>query len=221
MPGADFSCILGCETVMSSALNLIVPSLIVCFSYIVFFGLLTKLRRETLSLQFALEALTFTLILVVVISTTRFSLHPAINLFLLYLVTMRVRLLTEVGTFFARRNQFQQATRIYAFAMRAFPDPSSLVLLRLNQATALIKQNKVGDAIAVLEGLLKEEQAGYLGAKHEAAAHYNLGIAYLKADKRALATIELNKAIEAMPLSVYAVRAEKLLGELRKPGEKS
>ncbi|GAB4470822.1 MAG: hypothetical protein Kow0088_04040 [Anaerolineales bacterium] len=206
---------------MSSALNLIVPSLIVCFSYIVFFGLITKLRRETLSLQFALEALTFTLILVGVVWTTRFSLHPAINLFLLYLVTMRVRLLTEVGTFFARRNQFQQATKIYAIAQRAFPDPSSLVLLRLNQATALIKQANISDAIAVLEDLLKGEKAGYLGTKYETAAHYNLGVAYLKADKRALATIELNKAIEAMPLSEYAVRAEKILGEQRRPREKS
>ncbi len=212
------SCILSLgEKAMSSMVQPIVPLLIVCFSYIVFIGFLAKVRREKLSLQFALESLAITAVLVTLIWITKFSLHPAINLFLLYVITMRVRLLTEVGTFFARQNHFDWANRIYDFAQRAFPDPSSLLLLNLNKAVSLIKQNKLSDAITILEELLTGRKSEYLGTKYEAAAHYNLGVAYLKAGRDALATIELNKAIEVMPLSEYAALAEKALGQRQKP----
>ncbi len=201
---------------MSAPVHLIVPLLIVCFSYIVFFGLLSKFRRERLSVQFAFEALAFTAILAGLVWMTNFSLHPAINLFLLYIVTMRVRLLTELGTFFARRNQFEWARFLFDIAQHAFPDPSASVILKMNRAVLLIKQNLLNEGIELLEGLLKGEEAAYLGAKYEAAAHYNLGVAYLKAHKDALAVVELNKTIETMPLSEYAVRAERALKQKQK-----
>lgn len=201
---------------MSTVVHPLIPLLTVCFSYIVFFGLLAKFRRERLSMQFALEALFLTAILAVTLLVTKFSLHPAINLFLLYVVTMRVRLLTEIGTFFARRRQFHKADFVFNLAQRAFPDPSAVVVLKINQAVSLIKQDRLHDAIVMLEGLLKGQGAEYLGAKHEAAAHYNLGVAYLKVHNDTLATVELNRAIEAMPLSEYAVRAERALQEKHK-----
>lgn len=201
---------------MSTVVYPLIPLLTVCFSYIVFFGLWALSRRERLSMQFALEALLLTAILAVSVLATNFSLHPAINLFLLYIVTMRVRLLTEIGTFFARRRQFHIADFVFSLAQQVFPDPSAVVILKINQAVSLIKQDRLRDAIAMLEGLLKGESAAYLGAKHEAAVHYNLGIAYLKDRKDTLATVELNRAIEAMPLSIYAVRAERALQEKHK-----
>jgi|DewCreStandDraft_4_1066084.scaffolds.fasta_scaffold00001_541 tetratricopeptide (TPR) repeat protein len=206
---------------MSTPVHPLIPLLTVCFSYIVFLGLLAKLRRERLSAQFALEALALTAILAGVMLTTRFTLHPALNLFLLYVVTMRSRLLTEVGTFFARRGQFQWADLVFNLAQRSLPDRNAAGILKINQAVALIQQERLNEAVAMLEELLKGVGAEYLGAKHEAALHYNLGIAYRKLQKDALATVELNKAIEAMPLSEYALRAERALQEKRNSTGKS
>src|SRR5512136_539627 len=88
---------------------------IVGLGYIVLFGGMALLRREGLSLRFAAESLVLTL-LFAGLSLIGFSLHPIIFLFILYVVTMRVRLVVELATVLARRGRFANSDRFFALA---------------------------------------------------------------------------------------------------------
>jgi len=183
--------------------------------YIVIFGGMALLRREGLSTRFAVEAVCITAIAVILVYLTPIQIHPAVFLLLLYLLTLRVRLLVDLANFFARRARFEQADRIYNFAFHVWPDQTSRLIIMVNQATLRLMEKKLGEAITIFKEILNQENQGALGVKYESATHFNLGVAYLRNDNNSMATVEFNAAIDAWPGSPYARRAEQTLERLR------
>jgi tetratricopeptide (TPR) repeat protein len=185
--------------------------LLVGFAYIVIFGGLSLLRREGLSLRFALEALVITGLVTGFVVLTGTYVHPVLFLLVLYLVTMRIRLLVDGGTLFARRGNFLQAERVYQLAAHLWPDQTGSLILQANRGTALLQSGKLDDAIAMFNETLAQKSSGFLGRKYEAATEYNLGVAYLRKGMDAQATVAFNTAIDTLPASEYARRAARAL----------
>ncbi len=183
--------------------------------YIVIFGGMALLRREGLSIRFAVESVCITAIAVILVYLTPVQIHPALFLLLLYVVTLRVRLLVDLANSFARRGRNNQAHRIYDFASHVWPDQTSKLIILVNQATLCLQENKLEESITMFKDILNQASQGSLGVKYEAATHFNLGVAYLRSDKNSLASVEFNAAIDTWPGSLYAQRAQKTLDRLR------
>ncbi len=179
--------------------------------YTLVFGGLALLRREGLSGQFAAEATLITVLAGGITALTDFQLHPVLFLAVLYLVTMRVRLLVDLGTFFAQRGQFPRADRVYALAARLWPDPTGRLIVQVNQGVLRLQQGALDEAIGIFKNILQKSGQGYLGIKYEAATHYNLGVAYRRKKMEAQATLEFNAVLETWPVSEYARRAQAAL----------
>ena len=189
--------------------------LLVGLSYVVLLGGLALFRREGLSLRFAIEAASITALSSGLIAVTGIQLNPVLFLILLYLLTMRVRLLVDLGNVFARQGKNFQAGKLYTLASNLWPDISGRLVLEVNQATLLLQENKLDEAVAMFTEVLQQAGQGYLGIKYEAAAHFNLGVAYLRKELPARATIEFNEVINTWPASLYAHRAQEALDRLR------
>jgi tetratricopeptide (TPR) repeat protein len=183
--------------------------------FIVCFGALSLFRREGLSIRFALEAVGITLIASGLTAFTPFTVNPILLLIVIYLVTMRVRLLVDLGTLLAQRGQFAQADRLYALALRLWPDHTGRLIVQVNQGAACLQQNAIDETIAIFQGVLQKADQGYLGVKYEAAAHYNLGVAYRRKKMEAQAIAEFNAVLDTWPASVYARHAEDALEQGR------
>ncbi len=181
------------------------------FSYVVLFGLLSLLRREGLSVQFAIEAVGITLISTALSASIPGEIHPVFFLLLLYLVTMRVRISVEAANFFARMGKFSQAEQIYRLGESLFPDRTNRTILRINIGTLRLQQGLLEEAISIFKEILAKAGQGELGVKYEAAAHYNLGVAYLRKEMDAKAQDEFHSVLETWPISEYARRAEAAL----------
>jgi tetratricopeptide (TPR) repeat protein len=192
-------------------LNPSIIILIVGFFYIVVFGGLTVIRREALSAQFAIEAGLFTLLVSGLSAGVGFSIHPGIFLLLVYLITMRSRLLVDLANLFARRRDFQKADLFYHFARQVWPDHNSRMVVEINQGTALLQRGELDGAISIFKDILEEVKRGHLGVKNEAATHYNLGVAYLRKNMETQATVEFNAVLDTWPASEFANRAAKAL----------
>ncbi len=188
--------------------------LLIGLVYILLFGGLSLLRREGLSLRFALESLVVTLIAAAG-AWMGMTIQPLFFLVLLYLITMRGRVLVEVANILARRGAYQAADRLYGLALRLWPDTATRFITDINRATSLIKRGNADAAIALLTTVLDEGESGYLGLKYEAAAHYNLGIAYFRKEMNSRAVVELNAAIDVWPASQYARFAQVVLKKYR------
>jgi len=189
--------------------------LFVGFAYIILFGGISLLRREGLSLRFAIEGVVFTGLVSGLAALTSFSVHPVFFLLFLYLITMRVRLLVDIGTIFAKRGRFSQAERIYQLAVRLWPDQTGSLVLQVNRGTALLQSGKLDEAIVMLNGVLEKSGQGFLGVKYESAAHYNLAVAYLRQKHDAQAVREFNAVLDTWPASEYAHRAVAALEKQR------
>jgi len=179
------------------------------------FGGLSWLRREGLSIQFAIEALLLTLIAGGLTALTSVLISPVLFLIILYLVTMRVRLLVDMGTLMAQRGQFKQADGLYALAMRLWPDSAGRLIVQVNQGVLRLQQGANDPAIAIFKDALQKAGQGYLGLKYEAATHYNLAVAYRRKGLDAQATIEFNAVLDTWPVSEYARRAKAALEQGR------
>jgi len=127
-----------------------------------------------------------------------------------------VRALIDFGNLLAQRGQFDQADKLYNLAARLWPDATNLLILQVNQGTSLLQQQKLDEAIAVFTEVLEQAEHGYLGVKYEAATHYNLGVAYLRKNMDAKASIAFNAVIDTWPASLYARRAEVALEKHRR-----
>jgi tetratricopeptide (TPR) repeat protein len=191
------------------ALHLMI--LLVGFAFIVLFGGLSLLRREGLSTRFAIEALIFTGLASGLVALLGIKLHPVLFLFILYLITMRVRILVEIGTLFARRGQLKQAERIYQFATQMWPDQTCSFVIQVNYGTLLLQTGRLDEAITMLKGVTEKSDSGFLGVKYESAAHYNLGVAYLRQNKQAQAVREFNSVLDTWPSSEFARQASAAL----------
>ena len=181
--------------------------ILIALFYVLVAGGLSILRREGLSFQFAVEVIIVAGLLVGLSLITGYAIHPILFLAIIYLVTMRVRLLADLGNLLARRGYHNGATKVYHLALNSRPDNSGRQIIILNQAVHCLKQGQLTDAIAMLESLVTDSQST-LSPKYEAAARYNLGVAYRRQGKEAKATVEFNKVIDVMPGSVYASGAQ-------------
>ncbi len=191
------------------------------FSFIVLFGVISLLKREGLSSRFAVEGGIFTLVVSGLTALTGIQTHPVLFLVLIYLLTIRVRILVDAGNIFAKRGQFEQADRLYHLAVKLWPDATNDLIIQVNQGTSLLQQKKLDEAIAIFTAVLQQAEQGYLGVKYEAATHYNLGVAYLRKNMDARASIAFNAAIDTWPASEYARRAEVALEKHRRANKSS
>lgn len=183
--------------------------------YILMFGGMSLLRREGLSARFAIEAVCITAIAVILVVLTPIQIHPVLFLLLLYVITLRVRLLVDLANFFARRGSYVQAERIYNLASHLWPDLTSRLIVMVNQAILRLQENKIDESIPLFTEVLDQANHSSLGVKYEAAAHFNLGVAYLRQNNNSKATIEFNSTIDTWPASPYAQRAQQALERQR------
>jgi tetratricopeptide (TPR) repeat protein len=183
--------------------------------YIVVFGAMGLLRREGLSVRFAIESLIITAITYILAVFTTIQINPVVFLLLLYIITMRVRILVDLANTFAGRGNSLQAEKIYNLATRMWPDQTNDLIIKVNHAILLLQKNQLDESIALFKDILSQANKGYLGVKYEAAAHYNLGVAYLRKENPYLATAQFNEVIDTWPASLYAQRAQKALERQR------
>lgn len=190
--------------------------LLVACLFILVFGVLGYLRREGLSVQFALEAAVLTILLVGGSSLFGLNLNPFLFLVLLYLVTMRSRLVVDVANVFVRRGNHSLAFKLYQLSLGWWPDEASRLIILTNRGAAELRSGQVDTAIKTLEGVLEMEKRPRLGLKYEAACHYNLGYAYEKKGQAAKAVSQYNEAIDVLPGSLYAKAAQAALKRRKK-----
>ena len=198
-------------------MNPLLMTLLVGLFYILVVGVLSVLRREGLSIQIALEALAVIAIALVIGWITGPGVSPILLFILLYLVTMRGRLLTDVANLVYRRWGYAAAERVYRLALRLRPDHTSQLIVRINWGTARLRSGDTEGAIAMFkEVLASAEERGGFGHKYEAACLFNLAVAYRKAGDDAKAILQFNKVIDEHPASVYGQAAEQALSNMRK-----
>jgi tetratricopeptide (TPR) repeat protein len=184
--------------------------ILIALLYAFVVGGLGALRREGFSLQFAVEVLVATGALLGLSLLVGRTLPPVLFLLLLYLITMRARLLVDLANFLARRGYHAQATGLYAMALGLRPDGTGRLIVMLNQGVHLLKQDRLQEAVVLLESLLRDS-AGDIAPKFEAGVRYNLAVAYHRRGDEAKAIAEFNQVIDVMPGSLYAVGAQKAL----------
>ncbi len=191
--------------------------LVACL-FVLAFGVLGFMRREGLSVQFAVETAILTAILVGGSWLIGRPLNPFLFLIILYLVTMRSRLVVDVANTLVRRGRKEAAFRTYDLAMALRPDDASRLVVQTNRGAALLHEGQVDDAVAALEDVLSDSQRARLGIKYEAAAYYNLGYAYELKGEEALSVAQYNNAMEALPGSLYAKAAQSALKRRKQQG---
>jgi hypothetical protein len=101
--------------------------------YILVFGGMSLLRREGLSIRFAIESIIITVIAVFVVIFMQIPIHPIVFLLVLYVITMRVRILVDLAGYFVRRGNVDQANAIFKLAYYLWPDPTNKLIIDVNQ----------------------------------------------------------------------------------------
>jgi len=192
-------------------------ALLVAFLYILAFGALSFLRREGLSIQFAIEGILVTAVLVGGSYALGRPISPFLLLIVLYLVTMRSRLLVDLANVFARRGEMGRASNLYRLALALRPDTSSRLIVLANRGAAELHSRQIDTAIQTLEEVLAEPNRVRLGLRYETLTRYNLGLAYqIKGDDRR-SVEQLNQTIELMPGSPAAQAARAALKRRKGP----
>lgn len=178
---------------------LVIP--LVGLVYLLGFGALSFVRRQGLSARFAIEGLILTTIGTAV-RYAGIAIHPLVFLIVLYLVTMRVRLLIDIGNWFSGKGQCTRAMALYRMALRVGPDLGSRQIVMINRGVAQLRNQDPEGAYLTLKEALAEED-GQIGAQHLAASYYNLGLACRRSGREAEAVRRFNEAVDAWPNSVY------------------
>jgi tetratricopeptide (TPR) repeat protein len=189
--------------------------LIACL-FILVFGGLGLIRREGLSAQFALEAAGLTAILVGGSWLLSLPLNPFLFLVLLYVITMRSRLVVDLANVLAARKNYPLAFRLYDLGLTWWPDAAARLIVLVNKGAAQLRSGEPKAAIATLESVLEMEKRPQLGLKYEAACRYNLGYAYEQTGEEAKAVAQYAETVDLLPNSVYAKAAESALKRRRK-----
>ncbi len=182
--------------------------LLVGLAYALIFRLLALIRREDFSFQFVIEAVVLTFVGAGLSFLGLLRIDPILFALLLYLFTMRSRLLVDLANLFARSGRFRASEWAYGLASRLGPDAPGRRVIAMNRGAALLLEGRVEEAIASLEEVLASPR---LSPKQAAATHYNLGVAYRSQGDTPRSTRHLKAAIEALPGSVYARHAQALL----------
>jgi tetratricopeptide (TPR) repeat protein len=176
--------------------------------YVVIFWTLSLLRRERLSNQFAYEGLSLTAIAFAAVQWGGIAFHPIYFIILIYFVTMRVRLLVELGNLISRSGRHNQALALYRLALHLFTDRSSRLIALINMGAAYLSLARPDRAIEVLESA-KAYTSKQLGPKYAAGCCYNLGMAYRRAGRYVDALRQFTEVGDIYPMSVYARFAER------------
>jgi tetratricopeptide (TPR) repeat protein len=188
--------------------------------YIVLFGGLSLIRREGLSVQFAFEVLGVTALVEAFSLATGIGVNPVFYLIIVYLITMRVRLLVDLAILFSNRGRQREAGNLLQFALRLYPDKTTRLVVLVNMGIVQLRRKNPEAAQTLLKQVIEESEGGGLGIKYEAACRYNLGVALQQLGKDAQAVREFNEAIVIFPTSIYSKAAEKALEKHRRAGGK-
>lgn len=194
------------------------PSLLILLVgvlYILGFGALSYVRRQGLSGRFLIEGLIITVV-GVALTLVSVPLHPVLFLATIYLATMRVRLLVDLGNLLTNRQQYGQALALFRVALRLWPDAIGRQIVLINQGVTQLRMQEPETAYLTLSGALANEEARQ-GAKYLAAGYYNLGLACRRTDREAEAIRRFNQAIDTLPNSIYAHGARQALKKKSQP----
>jgi tetratricopeptide (TPR) repeat protein len=183
--------------------------LLVGLLYLLGFGALSFMRRQGLSTRFAVEGLIITAASVV-LTLVSVPVNPLIFLIILYLVTMRVRLLVDLGNWLTSKARYDQALDLFRFALRLGPDAVSRQILLINRGVTQLRMQDPEGAYLTLEAALIDQRI-QAGAKYLAAGYYNLGLACRRTGREAEAIHRFNEAIDTLPNSIYAHGARQAL----------
>jgi len=137
---------------------------------------------------------------------------PLLFLVLLYLVTMRVRLLADLANAFLARKNFPRAMATYRAALKLWPDAVSRQIVLINRGVAELRAAEPETAYATLTEALGDQEFK-IGAHYLSAGYYNLGLAARRTGHEAEAVHHFNEAIDALPHSIYAQAARRALQE--------
>ena len=186
--------------------------LLVGLLYILGFGTLSFMRRQGLSTRFAVEALIITALFAALSYAAAALANPILFLIILYLVTMRVRLLVDLGNWLTSKGRYEQAFALYRFALRLGPDIVSRQIALINRGVTQLRMQEPEAAYITLKEALADEKMRP-GAKYLSAGYYNLGLACRRTGREPEAIHRFNEAIEALPTSIYAHGARQALKE--------
>lgn len=179
--------------------------------YILGFGGLSLLRRQGLSVRFAIEGLIISAAgAALMFVFPRFP--PLLFLVVLYLITMRVRLLVDLANALLARKQYGRAMALYRIALKAWPDPVGRQIVLINRGVAELRAAAPETAYATLGEALSNTEI-HVGAHYLAAGYYNLGLAARRSGREAEAIHRFNQAVEILPHSIYAHAARRALQE--------
>ncbi len=179
--------------------------------YLVGFRGLSLLRQQGLSLRFALEGVTITAIGTLA-TFASLPLSPVLFILILYAVTMRVRLLVDLGNWLVSRGRPQRAIELYRLGLGLWPDAVGRQLVLINLGVARLRLREPESAYQILEEAMSRETVR-VGAKYLAAGYYNLGLACRRTEREAEAIRRFNQAVDVWPHSIYALAAQKALKE--------
>ena len=184
--------------------------LLVGLLYILGFGALSFMRRQGLSTRFAVEALIITALFAALSYAAAALANPILFLIILYLVTMRVRLLVDLGNWLTSKGRYEQALALYRFALRLGPDTVSRQIALINRGVTQLRMQEPEAAYITLKEALADEKMRP-GAKYLSAGYYNLGLACRRTGREPEAIHRFNEAIDALPTSIYAHGARQAL----------
>jgi tetratricopeptide (TPR) repeat protein len=186
------------------------PSLLVFLVgllYTLIFRGLSVLRREGLSNQFVYEGIGVTSLIAIAMYLGNFFIHPIYFLILLYLITMRVRLLVGLGNHLSTWGRQRDALAVHNLALQLFPDRPTRLIVLINMGAVYLKRQQPDRAIEALEKV-KAQISHQLASKYMASCCYNLGMAYRRVGQRDDALRQFREVKEIFPLSQYARLAE-------------
>lgn len=189
---------------------------LVALVFILAFGGLPVLRREGLSLRLPVEVLIITALFLLASHTLQFRPDPILFLIIVYLLSMRVRILVDIGNILSERGQQVYAITLYRLALRLGPDPTAKAAALINHAVAFLRLRQPEKALPLLEETARLAEGDGIGLKHEAACYYNLGVTYRALNQEAKAVRAFNQVIDLLPNSPYARQAQTALKKKRK-----
>ena len=184
--------------------------------YIAVFGGMSLLRREGLSVQFALEAAVLSILLIGGSWLLGISFSPILLLVVLYLTTMRSRLIVDLANLFARRDRYSAAFRLYRLGLAWWPDTQSRLIVLANRGVAELYSNQTDAAVRSLGQVLQPENLARLGPRYEAGTRYNLGLAYERKGETARAAELFNEVVDLLPGSPFARAAQDAIDRRKK-----
>ena len=190
-------------------------NLLVGFAYIVVFGGMGLLRKEGVSTQFLIESLGLTALVVLGGYLLSPPANPILFLILLYIFTMRSRLISDLANFLSTRGRQRDAINLLQVALRLLPDRPSRLIVLTNMGIIQLRRKNPASAQALLESVLQQAESGGLSLRHRAACHYNLGIAYQQQNRHAQAASHFDRVVEIFPGSEFARAAEKAIKQRR------